>query len=74
MSSAQSEVPNESLRLLVKLQDLDLMIKEAAVQQELPVQNHLQIGRSLEVDDSAVLAHCIHVDAGSEVVVASFEK
>jgi len=34
MSSPQKQSPREDLRLLVKLQDLDLMIREASVQQE----------------------------------------
>ena len=34
MSSPEKWVSSESLRLLVELQDLDLMIKEAAVQEE----------------------------------------
>lgn len=34
MSSPQKQSPHKDLRLLVKLQDLDLMIREASVQQE----------------------------------------
>jgi hypothetical protein len=45
---------------------------EAAVQEELSVQDHLHISRSLEVDDAAVLAHRVHVDPGSKIEAASF--
>ena len=34
MSSPEKQAPDESLRVLVELQDLDLMIKEATVQEE----------------------------------------